>query len=130
MPYTFKFDKQAEEYYKLYEQYSEQYGENTVILYELGGFYEMFGLELENKPKRGNIKKVCEDVGLNCARANKNLKHSSSNPLKAGFPNSENVLNDWIKKFTNVNYTVVIYSQVDTDSGKKKRIFNKIKGKS
>ena len=42
------------EYHKYKQKYSEKYGENTIILMQLGGFYELCAI-LENDTKYGEL---------------------------------------------------------------------------
>jgi DNA mismatch repair protein MutS len=125
MKYTFKQKDQAEEYYKLYETYSKKYNK-IAVLYELGGFYEIFGIE-NDQEKICNISEICNEIGLMKTRANKKIKENNrGNPLKCGFPSS--CLDDYIKKFIMNNFTVIVYSQRKGENiqGKKDRYLEKI----
>jgi len=105
-----RFKKKAtlEKYIKLYDDYKTKY-DKIALLYELGSFYEIYGVDNEIE-KLGNIDQICEDLPLTKSRANKKiLKNSRDNPLQAGFPSHS--LDSFIQKFIKCNYTVIVYSQ-------------------
>ncbi len=111
-----------EKYIKLYDQYVLKYGK-IVLLYEIGSFYEIMGVE-NDKEVLGNVSEVCDDVGLTKTRANKKIKQNSrTNPLQGGFPSHS--LNNYIPKFLKHNYTVIVYSQY-SEGTKKVRNLEKI----
>ena len=37
--------KMIQQYFEVYENYKKQYGENVVLLWQCGGFYEVYGLK-------------------------------------------------------------------------------------
>ena len=111
-----------EKYAKLYNQYSQKYN-RIVLLYELGKFYEIMGVENEHETI-GNVSQICKDVGLTKTRYNKKKpKNSRENPLKAGFPSPS--LENYIPKFLDQHYTIIVYSQYD-DGKKKTRNLDRI----
>ena len=69
-----KFQKKtaAKHYFQLYQEYNIKYP-NIVILYELGGFYEMFGVDTETE-KIGNLTKVAKDLGIVVTRGSKKIE--------------------------------------------------------
>lgn len=75
-----------EGYFDLHKIYSERYGENTIVLIELGSFFEIYGVENE-KMSLGKVKEIADLLNLQLTRRNKNIKENSiQNPLMAGFP--------------------------------------------
>ena len=44
-----------DEYFKVYQESVEQYGEKTVVLIEFGSFYEIYSIENENE-RLGNFR--------------------------------------------------------------------------
>lgn len=107
------------DYIKLYNHYKEKYNK-IALLYEVGTFYEMYGLDNE-KIKEGNPKQLSSDLNIILTRANKKKsKISDENPLLTGFPS--NSLDNYVKKLIDLNYTVIVYSQNEH----KKRVLDKI----
>tara|TARA_B110000503_G_scaffold34981_1_gene57221 strand:- start:462 stop:3548 length:3087 start_codon:yes stop_codon:yes gene_type:complete len=106
------------EYHKYKQKYSEKYGENTIILMQLGSFYELCAV-LENDTKYGelNIYHICDNI-LNIAIAKKKNKISKmSIPsddeihyLQAGFPLISK--DKFVPILLKHNYTIVIVDQV------------------
>jgi len=62
------------EYHKYKTEYSKKYGENTIILMQLGIFYELCAV-LDGKTKYGEIDlyNICDNI-LNIAIAKKKTK--------------------------------------------------------
>ena len=109
-------------YIKLYDQYGQKYGK-IALLYEIGSFYEVYGVENE-KEVLGNVSQICNDIGLTKSRANKKiLNNNRTNPLQAGFPSHS--LDNFIKKLLKFQYTIIVYSQYG-DEKKKVRKLDKI----
>nr|QBK86445.1 MAG: DNA mismatch repair ATPase [Marseillevirus LCMAC102] len=119
MPTAFKKPKITGEYFELYNKYAHKY-KKIVLLYEVGSFYEIYGVDNEEECI-GNVSQVCKDVGLFESRSTKKiLKNSRTNPQQAGFPSGS--LNDYIKKFIRFNYTIIVYSQHDENNKKVRRL--------
>lgn len=114
----------AQHYFQIYREYEQIYSK-FVVLYELGGFYEMFGVD-NKREKIGNISQVTRDLGIRETRCSKKiLENSQSNPQQAGFPSHS--LPTYIEKLVNCGYVVVIFSQSDGGPrGKKIRKLDRI----
>lgn len=121
-------EKIIEKYINLTNQYKIKYGTNTVILLQVGSFYEMYGLENQDKTIEGsNIVEVAEICELNIS--SKQIDKKTNKPIKmAGF--GVHSLDKYLDKIINANYTAVIYDQEDDDipnsRGKKKHVLNSI----
>lgn len=100
-----------EEYEKYYNKYTKIYGPKTAILYQLGDFYEIFGVD-NGHEKIGNILELAERLRLNTNRRRPKIaENSRSNPLFAGFP--LNQLDRYVEMLTEVHdYAVIIVEQV------------------
>tara|TARA_B110001469_G_scaffold71287_1_gene67775 strand:- start:2142 stop:5216 length:3075 start_codon:yes stop_codon:yes gene_type:complete len=104
------------EYDKYKKMYSKKYGAKTVILMQLGGFYELCAaLEEDVQYGETDIYNLCDNI-LNIAVAKKKNKTSKStmgvvvNYLQAGFPlvSKEKFINILLKNC----YTIVIVDQI------------------
>ena len=93
------------EYQHYLSQYKEKYGDDTIILMQVGAFYEIYAI-LNDKEQLGevNIYHICQNL-MNIAVAKK-----TNNILMAGFqlPYS----NKFIKLLIDNNYTVVLVNQI------------------
>ena len=111
------------EYLDLQEKYEKIYGRRTIVLMEVGSFFEIYGVE-NDKIKKGLVKEIATILNIQVARKSKNtLKITHKNPYMAGFPN-------WAKdKYLPIllkeGYTVVLVEQV-TKPPKPKRAVTKI----
>ena len=75
------------EYLDLQEKYEKKWGENTIVLMEVGSFFEIYGIVNETT-KRGKIYEVANCLNLSVSRKNSKTEPISiKNPLMAGFPN-------------------------------------------
>jgi DNA mismatch repair protein MutS len=105
--------------FDVYENYSKEYvakyGQNCVILMQVGMFHEFYGVDNEQE-KIGQVKEISELLNIVMTRRNKKiLENGRKNFLMAGFPTAS------LERYTNVlldyNYTVVIVDQIPKESG-------------
>ncbi len=95
-------------YFEKVKEHTKAYGEKTIVLWECGSFFEVYGL----KDKGGNIitpailsfAKIC-DFRI----ANKKICVGEHNIVMAGFGN--HMLDKYLKKLNDNGYTVPIYKQ-------------------
>jgi DNA mismatch repair protein MutS len=99
-----------EEYFKLDKDYKRQYGEKTFLLYQVGSFFEVYGLDPENMK---NIKLFCDICGLNIA--NKKMCVGQNNVVMCGF--RDYLLEKYIEKIHPYGYSVVVYVQKQNKIG-------------
>jgi len=73
-------------YFKLQQMFEKKYGSNTVILMEIGTFFEVY--EVNNDEEQiGKAKEIAELLNIQLTRKNKSiLENSKENPLLAGVP--------------------------------------------
>ncbi|MCK5294365.1 MAG: DNA mismatch repair protein, partial [Arcobacteraceae bacterium] len=98
-------------YFKLQKLLESKYGTNTIILMEIGTFFEVY--EVNNDEEQiGKAKEVAELLNIQLTRKNKSIiENSQSNPLMAGVPaiSLEKHLNRIISC---AKYTIAIIKQV------------------
>lgn len=112
------------EYIELYDKYKKIYGKFSIVLYQLGMFYEMYSL---NDNKMGpNLSEIASMLNILCTKKNKNTKEISiSNPYMVGFP--KHTLEKYLDLFiTKYKYTVIIVDQFDNEMGKKAKKNRKV----
>jgi len=100
-----------DEYFKKDSQYKEQYGNSTFLLYQVGAFFEVYGII--NEKSYENIQTFSEMCGL--AIAKKNLCVGKNGVVMAGF--RDYLLEKYIEKMHPRGYTIVVYTQ-DEDNSK------------
>ena len=99
------------------KKYKELYGEKTVVLMEVGSFYEFYGTEFEG----ADVKLVSELLNIQCTRKDKSIPEiSKKNHLLAGFPSY--ILKKYVDILVDQNYTVVLCEQVTPPPKPKREI--------
>ena len=69
-------------------KYQEKYGEKTVILMQVGSFFEAYAIDNDKeKVNIDNLNQICDLMNIQISRKSKSvIENSRSNPLMAGFP--------------------------------------------
>lgn len=112
------------DYFKNQKLAEEKYGPNTVCIYEVGYFYEIYEIKLENN-KIGKCSEIFNLLGMQLTKKNSRLPHSKENPYMMGCPTY--AIDKHIAKLIDNNYTVVVYDQEkNTDDNKFTRTLSKI----
>jgi len=103
----------TEIYFELQEYFEKKYGENTIILIEIGSFFEIYEVN-NDKLKIGKAKEIAELLNIQLTRKNKNiLENSVKNPLLAGVPTVS--IERYISRLiATKKYTIVIIKQKGT----------------
>jgi DNA mismatch repair protein MutS len=97
-------------YFKLQKLFEEKYGSNTVVLMEIGTFFEVY--EVNNDEEQiGKAKEIAELLNIQLTRKNKSiLENSKENPIMAGVPAIS--LEKHLARIINEQkYTIVIIRQ-------------------
>lgn len=99
------------EYFELTNRYQNDYGINTILLMQVGSFYEVYGIcdkttNLVTGSQINNFSKLCD---LNISE--KNVCVGTNNVLMAGF--KDIMIDKYIKKILESDFTAVVYSQVN-----------------
>jgi len=106
-----------DDYLKYQDDYRNKYGENTIILMQVGSFFELYSI-VENCPFLYKIADICN---IQISRKNKTIKEvSKNNPLMAGFPLY--VLNKFIQILLQYNYTIVLIEQTTPPPNPERKI--------
>jgi DNA mismatch repair protein MutS len=99
-----------DEYVNYSTKYSNIYGKKTVVLMEVGGFYEMYGVHNENETSGAPLCEIGNLLNVQVSRKNKNIQENSkANPNMACFPSHS--VKKYIDIFIANNYTVVVVNQ-------------------
>ena len=98
-----------DDYFELQEQYEKKFGEKTIVLMQVGGFFEVYGV-VTDTIKKGLIYEICDLTNLNIVkRHSKTEPISLKNPLMAGFPNHS--FDKWREILLNNYYTIIKIEQ-------------------
>ena len=105
------------EYFGIYTEYRDKYGEKIVVLMQVGSFYEVYGIE----SKLGNAEEVSGLLNVVLTRKNKKLPHNGmQNPLMLGFPCL--ALSKYVPVLLNDDYTIVVVDQVKVGIGFRRKV--------
>ncbi len=97
-------------YFDLQEYFEEKYGENALVIMEIGSFFEVYEVNNDQK-KIGKAKEIAELLNIQLTRKNKNiLQNDEKNPLLAGVPSVsiDRYLNRLIQS---KKYTIILVKQ-------------------
>ena len=99
------------EYINYHDENTKKYGENTVVLMQVGGFYEIYAVENDTVSVGADIYKLADILGIQVARRNKSISEISyDNFLMAGW--NTFALPKFQKILLNHNYTIVLVNQI------------------
>jgi len=103
----------SEIYFELQKYFEAKYGENTIILMEIGSFFELYEVN-NDELKIGKAKEIAELLNIQLTRKNKTiLENSIKNPLLAGVPTVS--IDRYIARLiATKKYTIVIIKQKGT----------------
>jgi DNA mismatch repair protein MutS len=97
-------------YFDLQKMFEAKYGKNTVVLMEIGTFFEVY--EVNNEELQiGKAREIAELLNIQLTRKNKNIiENSKENPLMAGVPSI--ALEKHLSRIINEQkYTIVLIKQ-------------------
>ena len=97
------------EYFELTKRYQDEYGENTILLMQVGSFFEVYGKNNKNTntitgSKINDFSQICE---LNVVE--KNVCVATDDILMAGF--KDIMIEKYLRKIQDAGFTAVVYSQ-------------------
>jgi DNA mismatch repair protein MutS len=97
------------DYFTLSKEYQSKYGENTILLMQVGAFFEIYGLKnIEtNEISHSKITEIAQICQLNYA--DKKTIYNGFQVMMAGF--REYGLDKYVQKITDADYTAVVYTQ-------------------
>ena len=107
-----------EEYFRLYESYSNKYGKNNTILFlQVGSFHEAY----QTLTQGFNLQKISDILNIIVSKKNKSIIDvNNKNPYMLGFPSI--TLNKFLKILIDNGYTVVIGDQITPPPNPKRAI--------
>ena len=110
-----------DEYLALQDKYEKKFGDKTIVLMEVGAFFEIYGV-VNKTEKRGKIYEISEITNLSVSKKSSRSEGVSfKNPLMAGFPNHS--FEKWKNILLKHNYTIV---KVEQEKHEKKKPTRKV----
>ncbi|HHB95135.1 MAG TPA: DNA mismatch repair protein, partial [Campylobacterales bacterium] len=103
----------TELYFELQTYFENKYGDNTIILIEIGSFFELYEVN-NDELKIGKAKEIAQLLNIQLTRKNKNiLENSIKNPLLAGVPTVS--IERYIARLISTKkYTIIMVKQKGT----------------
>ena len=97
------------EYFELTKKYQEEYGDRTILLMQIGAFFEVYGinnkeLNIITCSKITDFSQICE---LNIV--DKNTCVGKNNVMMAGF--KDIMIEKYLRKIQDAGFTAVVYTQ-------------------
>ena len=106
------------EYFDLTKQYQTIYGPKTLVLLQIGAFFEMYG----KKDQVSCIQEICDLCQLSIS--DKKFQFENSAIFMAGFRDYS--IEKYLQTITDNGYTVLVFVQSDTGNKKLTRILDSI----
>ena len=107
------------EYINITHEYIRKYGENTILLMQVGAFFEIYGTKTESSLiyKGSRIEDICRVCELNIS--DKKIQVQKENVYMAGFRDYS--LDKYLQRIMDAGYTAVVYVQKKDIDGKVSR---------
>jgi DNA mismatch repair protein MutS len=100
-----------DDYFKYTQQYQSQYGENTIVLMQVGAFFEIYGVKnaKTGEISGSHIQELSDICQLNISEKNATYKTADNNIVMAGF--RDFTVDKYLLKLTDAGYTVPVFIQ-------------------
>ena len=110
-----------EYYFNTQTEYQAKYGEKTLVLIEVGMFFEIYKIDNATECVGPDIQTICNICDLQLSRKNKSIiENSRANPMMAGFPS--HAFSKHVQLLLNQQYTIVVIRQVTLPPNPKREI--------
>ena len=111
------------EYLKYHDENIKKYGENTVVLMQVGSFYEIYSVQNESLNLGADIYQLADILGIQVVRRNKSIPEITlENFLMSGW--NMYATEKFQKILLNHNYTIVYVDQVTEPPNPERKITN------
>jgi DNA mismatch repair protein MutS len=110
-----------DDYFDYQIKYQEKYGLDTIVLMEVGSFYEVYGVDNDDEVI-GKVHEVSSLLNIQLTKKNKSIAGSSrKNPLLCGIPSIS--IDKYLQILVNANkYTIVLVEQVTKPPNPKREV--------
>ena len=109
----------TEQYIFNHNKYVKLHGEKTLVLMQVGSFYEMYSTENDGP----NLKEIADLINTVCTKKDKNIKEVSiKNPYLVGFPIV--AVDKFVTILINNGYTLVMIDQVTPPPDPERKVTN------
>ena len=113
-----------DEYIEFDKKYKQQYGNETVILMEVGDFFELYSVQNEFENVGANLQDISDILNIRVTSKNKSISTiDRKNPLMSGFPSY--IVEKHIQTLIENQYTVVLVEQYENKNCKYYKQFDR-----
>ena len=113
-----------DEYIEFDKKYKQQYGNETVILMEVGDFFELYSVQNELENVGANLQDISDILNIRVTSKNKSITTiDRKNPLMSGFPSY--IVEKHIQTLIENQYTVVLVEQYENKNCKYYKQFDR-----
>jgi len=106
------------EYFELTKKYQEDYGEKTILLMQVGSFFEVYGIKNNSVIHGSRICDFSTICDLNVV--DKNVCVGKENVLMAGF--KDMYIDKYVRKVQDAGFTAVVYTQDEAAKNTKRSL--------
>ena len=106
------------EYFELTKKYQEDYGEKTILLMQVGSFFEVYGIKNNSVIHGSRICDFSTICDLNVV--DKNVCVGKENVLMAGF--KDMYIDKYVRKIQDAGFTAVVYTQDEAAKNTKRSL--------
>lgn len=105
-----------DDYLSLQKKYTSQYGKKTIVVMEVGSFYEMYGIREDDI-----LKEIAQLLNVALTKRDKKVKEvNTKNPYLVGFTSIS--ISKYLRVLLNHNYTVVRVDQITEPPNPKRKV--------
>lgn len=108
----------VKEYFFYHDKYVKQYGQKTIVLMQVGSFFETYSNENKGPP----LKNIQNLLNIIITKKDKKKPLADDNPYMLGFPSV--AIDKYINILIDNNYTVVLIEQVTPKPNPKRKVTN------
>jgi DNA mismatch repair protein MutS len=113
----------TEEYIKYHKDYIKKFGEKTLVLMQVGSFFELYSISDSNLEYGPNLKDISSLLNIIYTKKDKSIKEVSiKNPYMIGFPLISS--DKFITLLTNNGFTIVLIEQTTSPPDPKREVTN------
>jgi|694.fasta_scaffold77286_2 DNA mismatch repair protein MutS len=113
-----------DEYIEIDKKYKQLYGYETVILMEVGDFFELYGVQNDFEQAGANLQDISDILNIRVTAKNKSIGTvDRKNPLMSGFPSY--IVEKHIQTLVENQYTVVLVEQYENKNCKYYKQFDR-----
>lgn len=115
----------VDDYIDFDNKYKKIYGNETVVLMEVGDFFELYGVQNDFETCGANLQEISDILNIRVTSKNKSIiRIDRKNPLMSGFPSY--IVEKHIQTLIENQYTVILVEQFENEQTKTGKLSRKV----